>query len=356
ESGRKYMVVPTAASVDGYSAYGAAILVDGFKQTIDSPAPLAIVADTRVLKDAPPEMTAAGYGDLLGKITAGADWIIADSVNVEAVNPFTWEMVQKDLRKWLGQPERLLEGDLHAIEQLFEGLTVSGLAMQAQRSSRPASGTEHHFSHVWEMLNLEKDGIPVSHGFKVAIGTLAASAMLETVFAREIGRLDVDAACDQYPSLEDRQNQVRGAFFGNPAGTGVGPRDSESLSAGQSLGRRIVDQAGKGVVDRIVATTLAKHLTKDELRERLALVRSRWDVLRSRVKAQLLPYSELRGMLARAKCPTSPDQINLSRGQVRETFFLAQMIRERYTVLDLAYEMGWLEECVEEIFSSGAFL
>ena len=85
QSNRKYMSAPTAASVDGYSAYGASISVNGLKQTIECAAPFVIVADTQVLQSAPAEMTAAGYADLLGKITAGADWIIADSVNAEAI-------------------------------------------------------------------------------------------------------------------------------------------------------------------------------------------------------------------------------------------------------------------------------
>ena len=362
ESNQKYIVAPTAASVDGYSAFGASILMNGFKQTIKCAAPLAIVADIQILKNAPPEMTAAGYADLLGKITAGADWIISDSIDVEDIGTTSWKMVQKDLRKWISQPKKLLKGDSQAIENLFEGLIMSGLAMQTQRSSRPASGTEHLFSHTWEMQNLKKDGIPISHGFKVGIGTLAASAIMETIFSKEIKSIDIDNACVKYPSLEEREKQVRNAFSGTMIGNrnGDGWADSQSnegkQNGGHRIGRRIVDQTGDGVVDMIVATSLAKHLTKERLRDRLKLIRSQWNDMRLKVRNQLLPFSELKEMLASTNCPITPDQINLSREQVKETFFLAQMIRERYTVLDLAYELGWLEDCVEETFSSGAYL
>jgi glycerol-1-phosphate dehydrogenase [NAD(P)+] len=348
ESSRKYMVAPTAASVDGYSAYGASISVNGLKQTIACAAPLVIVADTQVLQNAPAEMTAAGYADLLGKITAGADWIIADSINVEAIGPTSWKMVQSDLRLWTGQPKNLSKGNVHEIQHLLEGLIMTGLAMQTQKSSRPASGTEHLFSHTWEMQNLEKDGVPISHGFKVGIGTLAACAMMETIFDKDINRLDIAAACDKYPSLEEREKQVRDAFCGTSAG--IRP------SGRQGIGRRIVEQAGEGIVDRIVAASRSKQLTKNGLRERLGVIEFRWNDMRSKVRNQLLPYSELKAMLAGANCPISPDQINLWREEVKETFFLAQMIRERYTVLDLAYEMGWLEDCVEEIFTSEDYL
>jgi glycerol-1-phosphate dehydrogenase [NAD(P)+] len=347
QSNRKYMVAPTAASVDGYSAYGASISVNGFKQTIECAAPLVIVADIQVLQNAPAEMTAAGYADLLGKITAGADWIIADSVNIETIGSTSWNMVQSDLRRWTSQPKKLSKGNANEFQHLMEGLIMSGLAMQIQKSSRPASGTEHLFSHTWEMQNLEKDGIPISHGYKVGIGTLAACAMMETVFAKNINRQGIAAAYEKYPSLEEREKQVRNAFCTTPAGI--------RLNGRQGIGRGIVEQAGEGIVDHIVMASHSKQLTRVGLRERLGIIESRWSDMRSKVKNQLLPYCELKKMLADAKCPISPDQINISREEVKETFFLAQMIRERYTVLDLAFEMGWLGDCVEEIFKSGAY-
>jgi glycerol-1-phosphate dehydrogenase [NAD(P)+] len=293
-------------------------------------------------------MTAAGYADLLGKITAGADWIIADSLNVEAIGSTSWNMVQSDLHQWTSQPKMLSAGNVYEIQELTEGLIMSGLAMQIQKSSRPASGTEHHFSHTWEMQNLEKDGIPISHGYKVGIGTLAACAMMETIFAKDISRSDIAAAYEKYPGTEDRERQIRNAFCTAPAG--IWPNDR------QGIGRRIVEQAGEGIVDQIVVTSRSKQLTKKGLRERLGLIESHWNDMRSKVKNQLLPYRELKKMLADARCPISPDLINISREQVKETFFLAQMIRERYTVLGLAYEMGWLGDCVEEIFRSEAYL
>ena len=98
--GRPYMVVATAASMDGYTAFGAAITRGGFKQTMACPAPRALVGDLDLLATAPPAMTAAGYADLLGKVTAGADWIIADALAVEPIDRRAWSLVQDSLRAW----------------------------------------------------------------------------------------------------------------------------------------------------------------------------------------------------------------------------------------------------------------
>jgi glycerol-1-phosphate dehydrogenase [NAD(P)+] len=43
------MIAATAASMDGYTAFGAAITHDGFKQTFACPAPRAVVADLDIL-------------------------------------------------------------------------------------------------------------------------------------------------------------------------------------------------------------------------------------------------------------------------------------------------------------------
>ena len=84
---RGYLCVATAASMDGYTAFGAAITADGFKQTMACAAPRALLADLDILAAAPAAMNATGYGDLLGKITAGADWLLADALDIEPSEP-----------------------------------------------------------------------------------------------------------------------------------------------------------------------------------------------------------------------------------------------------------------------------
>lgn len=90
QANRRYMCVATAASMDGYTAFGASITHEGAKQTFSCPAPLTCLADLEIISQAPREMTASGYSDLFAKITAGADWILADSLNVESVDAQAW--------------------------------------------------------------------------------------------------------------------------------------------------------------------------------------------------------------------------------------------------------------------------
>ena len=256
---RPYMVVATAASMDGYAAFGASITRDGFKQTMACPAPAGIVADLDVLAAAPTPLTAAGYGDLLGKVTAGADWIVADALEVEAIDVAAWELVQGPLGEAVGSPERLRAHELAATEQFFLGLVISGLAMQATQSSRPASGAEHLISHLWEMTGLAEGPHPPLHGTKVGIGTVLVTMLYERLLAHDLSTIDVEACVTALPMAETVECQVRA---GLPAGE---------------------------VADRAVVESLAKHPTAEQLRARLTLLRERWPGLRERLQGQLLP-------------------------------------------------------------------
>jgi glycerol-1-phosphate dehydrogenase [NAD(P)+] len=323
---RPYMTVATAASMDGYTAFGASIAKDGHKQTMSCPAPRAFVADLTVLATAPADMTASGYGDLLGKVTAGADWIVADAFGIEPIDPRVWELVQGPLRESIGRPAELAAGDRRALEDLVEGLVMSGLAMQAHASSRPGSGAEHQFSHLWEMEGLGRDRQPpLSHGFKVGVGSVAIAALYERLLRRDLSALDIEALRTAWRTPEEVQEAVEAAH------------------------------TTPGLSDAAVKETLAKHVDADQLARRLMLLRERWPALRERLEQQLLPAGRLREMLKAAGCPSSPAEIGLPRSAFKETYHRAQMLRRRYTVLDLATETGLLGELVDELFAPGGF-
>jgi glycerol-1-phosphate dehydrogenase [NAD(P)+] len=211
---------------------------------------------------------------------------------------------------------------------MIEGLIMSGLAMQAASSSRPASGAEHQFSHLWEMEGLGQDPPdgrpPLSHGFKVALGTVSIAALYERILDRDLGALDIDAAVRAWPSWEDVERRVRAAH-------------------------------ALPVEDAAVRESEAKYIDGDALRRRLTLLRERWPELRERLHDQLMPALQVRAQLEQAGCPTMPAQISLEPDRLAQTYRRAQMIRRRYTVLDLANETGLLDECVEELFASDGF-
>ncbi|MFN8523685.1 MAG: sn-glycerol-1-phosphate dehydrogenase [Chloroflexota bacterium] len=318
-AGAPYMVAATAASMDGYAAYGAAITRDGVKQTMACAAPRAVVADLDVLAAAPSYLTSWGYGDLIGKVTAGADWLVARAVGAEEWSDAAWLTVQRPLRRTLADPHLTMDGDVVAVERLVTGLVRSGLAMQVMQSSRPASGSEHQLSHLWEMDGHTVAGQSPSHGHKVAVGTVIVSALYEHLLARDLSGVDVERLCERLESPNSVATRVRGSF---PAG----PR-----------------------ADAAVAESLAKHPESDLLRKRLELLSRRWPRLKGRLLDQLMPVAELRALLRTAACPSTPGDIGIPLDQVAESVRRARQIRRRYTVLDLAAETGLLDELLDEV-------
>lgn len=325
ELGRPYLVVCTAASVDGYTAFGASIARDGFKITRSCPGPAAVIADTVVMANAPARLTATGYGDLIEKIPAAADWILADEVGVETVHPEIWDLVQPASREALAAPGLLAGGQVDAVASLAEASLLSGLAMQAMRSSRPASGAGHLFSHVWEMEGHGMDSEPpLSHGFKVGIGTVASCALWAEALEVDPGGVDVDRLVEEAPDA-----------------AGIEARCRSLLSP------RLVDAA--------VEQSVAKLVTGEALRERLLTIQSRWPEIRSRCAAQLVSPEEATARLRAAGAPYHPAQIGIDLPRLRRTYFQAQLIRSRYTILDVLAELGVFEQLVERLFEPDGF-
>ena len=169
-----FISVPTAASVDGYVSTVAAMSWYEFKKSMIAESPILVVADSRIITDAPMRLTASGVGDLLGKYTALADWKITNILDGEYICDRICEMEYDALDKLKESLDGLSNRDINAYAELMSGLLLSGLAMQMTGHSRPASGAEHHMAHFWEMAVIN-DEIDAYHGEKVGVGLIQVS-------------------------------------------------------------------------------------------------------------------------------------------------------------------------------------
>ena len=325
ELGLRYMVVGTAASMDGYTSYGASITKDGIKQTMSCKAPLGCVVDSAVAAAAPKEMVASGYADLIAKVPAGADWILADAIGSEAIHADAWDFVQGPLRDSLRNPSACAAGDVVEIEKLCSGLVMSGFAMQAMGSSRPASGTEHQFSHYWDMEDLCFEGRPVSHGFKVGIGTLASTATLEFLLERDLTKLDVEAAVAKWwPTFDALKTTFPQVYGCRPA----------------HIARAESEMAGK-------------YVTPEALRRELTFIKANWADLSAKMRAQIMSFDEVRAALKAVGAPYEPEMIGVSRARLRETFSGVPYMRNRYFSLDLVLRLGLMPALLDRLFGKG---
>ena len=319
--GQSYLTLPTAASVDGYSSFGASISYRNAKQTFTCPAPVAIIADIDVIAAAPKHMTAAGYADLAAKVPAGAEWIIADFVDSEPIQPEAWHILQDYLDDFLADPAAVAAGDPQAVADLFEGLTLSGFAMQAARSSRPASCCDHLFSHLWDMNAHRYQGRLQSHGYQVAIGTLTMCAVFDELFKLDLTQIDVEACVEAWPSLEQEQSRAREAFADSPT---------------PELGFEMISQ---------------KYGDKEQVRKEMTRLKAEWPALKEKLQGQVYTFAKMQELFRMAGAPYEPEHIGVTYAQIKQMFPMVQLMRARYNVLDLAKRGGFYDALVEPLFA-----
>lgn len=319
--GKKFIMVATASSMDGDTACGASIVYNGNKRSFDSSAPCAMVIDLSVVSKAPKGMSSAGYADLLAKVTASADWVLADSLGVDPIEPFAFGLVRGNLSNWLSDPEGVANGELEAMRQLSEGLSMSGFAMQKVHSSRPASGLDHQFSHYWEMRGLRYEGRMVSHGFKVALGTLLSTATLEFFLEQDFSTLNIPRCIRRYPSVKIQ----RGVYT------------------------RLFSDC-KCLIDRAERECPQKYPPRYELERELTILRDDWPHIRARLRDYVLPFDDVKDRLKRAGAPYEPEMIGLSNADMKETFLCMPYMTRRFTSIDILYRTGLVESASEYIF------
>lgn len=307
-----YLCVPTASSMDGYAASGASMLDGDFKRTMPCAPPLGIVADLDVVAAAPAPMAGWGYGDLSGKLVAGADWLLADALDIEPIAPAPFALVQDHVRGWLADPAGVAAGDRLALRGLVDGLLISGFAMQAHGNSRPASGSDHQLAHVWEMDGVALDGVPVAHGACVGVAAVAMLAAWEWLLARDVPSRCAERALQSPADWRAVEEEIAAGF-------------EPSLAVGAR------------------AEMTAKRVDVVQWRARLARMGAVWPGLRARASERLVPAMTLAGWLAACGAATRPDDIGVPIAKLVADVRRARLIRRRYTVLDCLDDLGWLD-------------
>ena len=181
--GSEFISLPTAASVDGFTSIGAPMVIDGAKITVNAHGPLAVFADLPTLCAAPQPLIAAGFGDLLAKLTSIADWELGALLWDE---PYDAEIARRSRAAALAcaaRADAVAAASEDGVRDLFDGLIESGFCMLDFGETRPASGYEHHISHFWEMKLLREGRHAVLHGAKVGVAVRISAQRYDAIRA-----------------------------------------------------------------------------------------------------------------------------------------------------------------------------
>lgn len=181
--GLRYDIVATAPSMDGYASVGSALILDGMKVTLNAAVPRSIIADTAVLANAPVEMIRAGYGDIIGKYSCLNDWRLAALVLDEYICSTVWEATMEEVEKTVRLADGIRACNEEAIGALMEALVGVGILMAYVGNSRPASGSEHHLSHYFEIIGIERNEEYLPHGIDVCFSAIETARLREALVA-----------------------------------------------------------------------------------------------------------------------------------------------------------------------------
>lgn len=168
ELGLPFISVPTAASHDGIVSSRASIMHDGKTTSLEADAPMAVVADTEIIADAPYHLLAAGCGDIISNYTAVLDWELAHRLKNESFSEYA-AALSRMTAKILVDSAELIKPDLESSARIVvKALVSSGVAMSIAGSTRPASGSEHMFSHALNQVA----PVPALHGEQCGVGAI----------------------------------------------------------------------------------------------------------------------------------------------------------------------------------------
>ena len=297
EAGLPYHIIATAPSMDGYASKGAAMILGNMKVTVNAHVPEVILADLDILKDAPMAMIQSGYGDILGKFSCLNDWKLSAAVNGEYFCPAVYGMVEEMLQRTKDLGQKLLARDPEAIGLLMEALIGVGIAMAFVGNSRPASGSEHHLSHFFEITGLLNDEFYFMHGTDVAYSAVYTQKLRETL-------LSLDAP-------EARGGHTR--------------KDWEGAI------RSVYTDAAEGII-----------ALQDKLdwyrQDRLPIYKEKWAQIKE-ILAEVPASVALTEYLASVGLPMEAFEKAYSQEKIQNALFYAKDLKDRYTVLWLYYDL-----------------
>ena len=181
-----YYIVATAPSMDGYASVGSALILGGMKVTLNARPPKAIIAEPAVLATAPTPMLQSGYGDIIGKYSCLNDWKLARIIKDEYFCDEVYELTMSCVKEVEPLAKAVLSREPKAVGALMEALVAVGIAMAYVGNSRPASGSEHHLSHFFEITGILDNKEYFLHGIDVMYSAAVTCKLRELLLEKGI--------------------------------------------------------------------------------------------------------------------------------------------------------------------------
>ena len=305
------LMVGTAPSMDGYASNLSSMIQERIKVSLYNSAPAAIICDTDIVAQAPMRMLQAGLGDMLAKYVALCEWRISHIVTGEYYCENVAGLMRASLEKIVKAAPGLKHRDPAAVDATVEGLILSGVAMSYAGVSRPASGLEHYFSHLWEMMALDRNTPYELHGIQVGVGTLITLKLYDTIRTLR-------------PDRETAEKFIR--EFDN--------------AAWEAMIRRIFGKAAEAVIEQ----EHTKQHKNDAARHaaRIENILAHWDEILQIIDEELPSSQSIAALMADLDMPMTPADIGINAQDTQDAFIASRDIRDKYLTSSMLWDMGLL--------------
>ena len=310
----KYIVVATAPSMDGYASATSSVTRDGLKISLNSKCANVVVGDIDILKNAPMHMLKSGLGDMIAKYVSICEWRISNIITGEYYCEKVANLIRTALKRCVDNANKLLERNENAVQAVFEGLVLGGVAMNFAGLSRPASGVEHYFSHIWDMRGEEFHSPVDLHGIQCAIGTLMSLKIYEKIKTVTPNR---EKAFDYVKNFNyDEWKNTLSSFLGKASDAMIEIEEKEQKYS------------------------VEKH------KERFEIINNNWDKIIEIINEELPPSKDIEKLLTKIESPKSPHEIGIDEKDNLTAFMATKDIRDKYVLSRLAWDLGIIEDII----------
>ena len=299
---------PTAPSMNAYTSNVAAFLSHGLKVTLPVSPARGVIADIDILAESPLLLIKSGFADSLAKSFANADWCISSMLTNEPFCLLPFQIATEAEKKYITKGKELISRDRNSVAGLLEGLHLGGFSMVIAGASSPASGGEHLISHFLDMYaHKHGQNVYAYHGLQVGLGVRISSAIYE-----ELKKL----------SLTDVQTL---------------------------LAKRHIDY------DREIAKLFPddRALITNEFKKKIPIIATwknelsaLWPRMQKEAFSLVHTPPKIKHYLTEAECPLHFKDIGVSDELAQQAIQSARYIRGRFTVLDIADELGILDDSI----------
>ncbi|MBR0120969.1 MAG: sn-glycerol-1-phosphate dehydrogenase [Clostridia bacterium] len=314
-----FIIVATAPSMDGYASSTSSVIRDGLKVSVDSRCPDVVIGDLDILCKAPVLMSAAGLGDMLAKYISICEWRIGSVVTGEYYCEEVASIIRFALSKCVENAHKITSGDKQAVKSVMEGLVISGIAADYAGVSRPVSGVEHYFSHIWDMRAVEF-GTPISlHGIQCAAGTLLALKGYELL--KNITP-DKDYALSQFEKFNRKEwtRQIK----------------------------KYLGAAGDKMIEN---TEKCELYNSSFFKSRIDKICENKDEILKIINEELPDYDYILNILKAVNAPVTTEEFGIDPSTNALTFKMTKDIRDKYILSSLAFDMGVLDKLAEKAYN-----